>query len=154
MTLAAIGIVAFTLLAGYFAGVETGMYSINRLRIRFRAEQGERGAIILQELAWDIERLLATTLVGHNMALRLEEAGKSGVIDSYSFDGYWVGSTRSTCFWKNTVGILTEVASARLASPIHIDPMELRGDRKGLAEYRAQVNFPNPCAFSEPPPSF
>ena len=83
-------------------------------------------------------------LVGHSMSLRLEEAGKAGVIDGFQFDGYWVGGTRSTCFWKNTVGILTEVASARIASPIHIDRMELRGDRKGLAEYQAQVNFPNP----------
>jgi len=83
-------------------------------------------------------------LIGHNMSLRLEEADKSGVIDGFQFDGYWVGGTRSTCFWKNTVGILTEVASARVASPIHIDRMELRGDRKGLAEYQAQVNFPNP----------
>ncbi|MFQ5599626.1 MAG: M14 metallopeptidase family protein [Candidatus Krumholzibacteriia bacterium] len=85
-----------------------------------------------------------TALVGSNMALRLEEAGKTGVIYGYTFDGYWVGGTRSTCFWKNTVGILTEVASARIASPVHVDPMELRGNRKGLPEYRAQVNFPNP----------
>ena len=74
MTSAVIGIVACTLLAGYFSGIETGMYSINRLRIRFRAEQGERGAIILQKLASDMERLLATTLVGHNMAIHLATA--------------------------------------------------------------------------------
>lgn len=64
-----IGIVAFVIAAGYFAGVETGMYSINRLRVRFRAEQGQRGAIILQRLASDMERVVATTLVGSNLAI-------------------------------------------------------------------------------------
>ena len=64
-----VGAAAFVLLAGYFSGVETGIYSINRLRVRFRAERGQRGAAILQRLVSDTERLVATTLVGHNLAI-------------------------------------------------------------------------------------
>jgi hypothetical protein len=83
-------------------------------------------------------------LIGATMALDLEERGKSGVISGFSFDAYWPGGTRSTPWWKNTVGILTEVASPRIATPIQIDPAELEGGRKGLPDYRRQVNYPNP----------
>ena len=83
-------------------------------------------------------------LLGSNMAWRLEEAGKPGVVSSYAFDAYWIGGTRNTGWWKNVFGVLTEVASARVATPIEVAPNELRGDGKGLTEYHQQVNFPNP----------
>ena len=57
-------------------------------------------------------------LMGAAMGWRLEEAGKSGVIYNYSFDAYWPGGTRNTGWWKNMYGVLTEVASARVATPI------------------------------------
>ncbi|HUP61959.1 MAG TPA: M14 metallopeptidase family protein [Thermoanaerobaculia bacterium] len=83
-------------------------------------------------------------LIGSNMAFRLEQAGKSGLIYGYSFDAYWLGGTRNTGWWKNITGLLLEVASARIASPVYIEPNELRGGSKGLVEYKATVNHPNP----------
>jgi len=83
-------------------------------------------------------------LIGANMALRLEQAGKSGVIYGYSFDAYWPGGTKNTGWWKNMSGLLTEVASVRFASPVYLPPGELAGGRKGLIEYGVQTNFPNP----------
>ncbi|MEI6473745.1 MAG: M14 metallopeptidase family protein, partial [Holophagaceae bacterium] len=83
-------------------------------------------------------------LLGSTMSLRLEEAGKAGVAYGTMFDAYWPGGTKNTGWWKNVVGLLTEVASARLASPADIDPSELAASSKGLVEYKAQVNFPNP----------
>jgi hypothetical protein len=83
-------------------------------------------------------------VVGTNMALRLEQQKKSGVIYGYSFDAYWPGGTKNTACLKNVIGLLTEVASCRIASPVWVDASELVGGRKGLPEYRAQVNFPNP----------
>ena len=83
-------------------------------------------------------------LIGTTMALRLEQQGKSGVISSYQYDGYWPGGTRTTGYWKNISGLLTEVASARLATPVRIEPGELAGSAKGLVEYGPQANFPNP----------
>jgi len=55
-------------------------------------------------------------LIGCDMSLRLEQAGKSGVIYGYSFDAYWPGGTKNTAWYKNISGLLTEVASARLAT--------------------------------------
>jgi hypothetical protein len=83
-------------------------------------------------------------MVGSNMALRLEQAGKSGLIYGYSFDAYWIGGTRNTGWWKNITGLLLETASARIASPIYIEPSELRGGTKGLVDYKATINHPNP----------
>jgi hypothetical protein len=83
-------------------------------------------------------------LIGANMALRLEQAGKTGVIYGYAFDAYWPGGTKNTAWFKNISGLLTELASCRLATPIYIDPTELRGGAKGLVDYEAQTNFPNP----------
>jgi zinc carboxypeptidase len=83
-------------------------------------------------------------LIGSNMALRMEQAGKSGIIYGSIYDAYWPGGTMNTAWWKNISGLLTEVASVRLASPIEIAPGELAGGRKGLIEYGPQTNFPNP----------
>ena len=83
-------------------------------------------------------------LMGADMGWRLEEAGKSGVIFGYSFDAYWPGGTRNTGWWKNMYGVLTEVASAHIATPIEVSPTELQGGTKGLITYEQQINFPNP----------
>jgi hypothetical protein len=83
-------------------------------------------------------------LIGSHMALRLEQAGKSGVIYGYAFDAYWPGGTKNTAWWKNITGLLTEIASVRLATPVFVPPGELSGSRKGLIEYGPQTNFPNP----------
>lgn len=82
-------------------------------------------------------------LFGSNMSFRLEEKNKAGVIDSWVFDSYWPGGTR-TAAWKNIVSLLTEMASCNIASPIFIDDIELSAGGKGLIDYKQQVNFPNP----------
>ncbi|HSD29506.1 MAG TPA: M14 metallopeptidase family protein [Vicinamibacteria bacterium] len=83
-------------------------------------------------------------LIGANMAFRLEQAHRSGVIYGYAFDAYWPGGTKNTAWWKNVSGLLTEVASARFATPVRVEPNELSGGGKGLVEYGPQTNFPNP----------
>ncbi|HEX7706389.1 MAG TPA: M14 metallopeptidase family protein [Thermoanaerobaculia bacterium] len=83
-------------------------------------------------------------LIGANMALRLEQEGKQGLIYGYAFDSYWIGGTRNTGWWKNITGMLLEVASARIATPVYIEPNELRGGSKGLIDYKPTINHPNP----------
>jgi hypothetical protein len=83
-------------------------------------------------------------LLGTTMSLRLEEAGKTGVGHDMIYDSYWPGGTRNTAWWKNVTGLLTEVASARIATPVWIEPGELRGGEKGLPEYVRRSNFPSP----------
>ena len=88
--------------------------------------------------------LRETDIIGGFMALKLQENNKKGVAGSYGFDAYWPGGSKNTAWYKNVVGVLTEMASAKVASPIYVEPNELRVSSKGLPEYKAQVNFPDP----------
>ncbi|MBT8386263.1 MAG: hypothetical protein KJO12_02535, partial [Ignavibacteria bacterium] len=58
---------------------------------------------------------------------------------------YWPGSTE-TCIWKNVIGFLTEAASSKYATPIYIEPNELKVYGKGLSEYEISINMPEPWA--------
>jgi hypothetical protein len=58
-----------------------------------------------------------TTLLGQAMAARLLEDGKTGVVWGEMYNGYWQGANSTTPWWHNVLGLLTEVASARPASP-------------------------------------
>jgi hypothetical protein len=82
--------------------------------------------------------------IGTQMSLRLEQQGKSGVAYSYIFDAYWPGGTKNTAWWKNVVGLLTEVASTKMGTPVEVSVNELSGGGKGLIDYVPQTNFPNP----------
>lgn len=82
--------------------------------------------------------------IGSLMSWRLEAAGKAGVAWGYQFDAYWPGGTKNTAWFKNIAGLLTEVASVRLATPVEVAPTDLKGGSKGLVDYRQQVNFPSP----------
>jgi len=88
-------------------------------------------------------------LIGSLMSMRLEQAGKSGVISGWAFDASWPGGSKNTAWWKNVTGILTEVASVRVATPVDVPSTELRGGGKGLVSYGTQVNFPNPWRGGE-----
>ncbi len=83
-------------------------------------------------------------LLGHAMALAMEEDGRQGVLQSAMFDYYWPGYEDSAPLGHNVVGLLSEAASVDVASPVRVSPIELQGTARGLPEYRAQVNFPNP----------
>ncbi len=61
----------------------------------------------------------------------MTKEGLAGVSQHYLFDDYWPGSTE-TCIWKNVIGILTECASVKYATPIFIEPNELKVRGKDL----------------------
>jgi hypothetical protein len=83
-------------------------------------------------------------LLGHAMALAMEEDGRAGVVQNAMYDYYWPGYEDSAPLGHNTICLLTEVASVRVASPITVAPTELQGSPRGLPDYRPQINFPNP----------
>ena len=82
--------------------------------------------------------------IGAEMGLALEERGKSGVANSVIYDLWWHGGARSTPTRHNMVGVITEAASVRIATPIVQDTSKLRGHARGLPKYERRVNFPNP----------
>jgi hypothetical protein len=86
----------------------------------------------------------ALNLIGSSMQLACEEHGRSGVISNAYFDAYWEGPSNQVGWWHNQIGLLSEAASANVASPIFIEPGELRGDEAGFPRYEQGLYFPNP----------
>jgi hypothetical protein len=88
-------------------------------------------------------------LLGNAMALELERHGRSGVVSNALFDYYWPGYEDSAPLGHNTICVLTEVASAKLATPVTVRPQDLSGSPAGLPEYKPAINFPNPWPGGE-----
>jgi hypothetical protein len=57
-------------------------------------------------------------LFGQSQAAALEAAGKTGIIYNSTYTNYWQGAMAWAGWWHNQVGLLTEVASARIATPV------------------------------------
>ena len=103
--------------------------------------------LVWREISW----------YGAHMAYKLEEAGKTGVLNASLFPAWshlgfhWMGN------YHNIASMLTESAHAKLATPMYIHRSQLKGedDRRQLLDeggntlrafphYKAQTNFPHP----------
>jgi hypothetical protein len=90
--------------------------------------------LLWRELSW----------FGGHIAYRLEEAGKTGIINDAMFPGWGHFGWHWITPFHNIVGMLTESASARIASPLFIQPDQLRAESLQFPAYEAQSNFPHP----------
>jgi putative hemolysin len=63
----------------FFAGIETGLISINRLRLRHLVRRKVPGADIIQFFLQNPDALLGTTLVGTNIAVTVSSVIAAGV---------------------------------------------------------------------------
>jgi hypothetical protein len=57
-------------------------------------------------------------ILGQSQAAALEAAGKEGIIYNATYTNFWEGAMAWSGWWHNQIGLLTEVASVRVASPI------------------------------------
>ena len=87
-------------------------------------------------------------LLGHAMALALEEDGRQGVVQNALYDYYWPGYEDSAPLGHNTVTILTEAASVRVATPITVAKDQLTGGL-GFPDHSPTTRFPNPWPGGE-----
>ena len=60
--------------AGFLSGYETGIYCLNRYRLRIRAARGERPAMQVQRLLTRPHHLIASILLGTNVCIYLATA--------------------------------------------------------------------------------
>lgn len=92
-------------------------------------------------------------LIGHKIAADAEAAGFKGVITNALYDTWWHGGFRTAPYFHNSIGILTEAASARLMTPARVTPEQLRrsstrGMPSALPDAPA-TNFPSPWPGGE-----
>lgn len=90
--------------------------------------------LVWREMSW----------YGAHIAYKEEEAGLSGVINMAIYSGWGHFGFHWITPFHNVAGMLTESASARLATPLYIHSDQLRGGTRGLPTYAEQTTFPNP----------
>jgi zinc carboxypeptidase len=85
-------------------------------------------------------------LIGHKMAADVTAAGFKGVLTNALYDTWWHGGFRTAPYYHNSIGILTEAASARLMSPSNVTREQLtRSNTRGMRSAgEAVTNFPEP----------
>src|SRR3954467_13045583 len=72
-------------------------------------------------------------ILGQSQAAALEAAGKEGIIYSSTYTNFWEGAMAWSGWWHNQIGLLTEVASARVAAPIDQQRAGSAGGARGAA---------------------
>ncbi len=91
------------------------------------------------------------TIFGQMQAAALEAAGKDGIMHNSTYTSFWQGAMAWTGWWHNEVGLLTEAASARIATPVVQE--FANADRPGI---KVALIGPNPTSLSPelplPPP--
>jgi Zinc carboxypeptidase len=87
-------------------------------------------------------------LIGHKMAADVTAAGFKGVLTNALYDTWWHGGFRTAPYFHNSVGILTEAASARIMSPSNVTREQLmRSGTRGMrSAMEVTTNFPDPWA--------
>lgn len=91
-------------------------------------------------------------ILGQSQAAALEAAGKEGIIYNSTYTNFWQGAMAWAGWWHNQVGLLTEVASARVAAPIEQQRAQLGRPPAATPEAsQAQRQAQSPNAPLPPP---
>ncbi|MCP5047563.1 MAG: peptidase M14 [bacterium] len=83
-------------------------------------------------------------MLGKHVAADMQEKGFKGVVTGMIFNAFFEGTMSKTPLWHNMVGILSEMASARIATPLYLP-------RGSLGRYGAEVpRYSKVTAFPDP----
>jgi len=83
------------------------------------------------------------SIYGQSQAAAMEAKGMTGIIYNATYTNYWEGALAWAGWWHNQVGLLTEAASVRIATPTmqqmadpnHPPPPETGGGRGGFGGF-------------------
>lgn len=95
-------------LTGLFAGLETGVYTLNRVRLAVREARGDRAAIRLRHELADPGRTLSTLLLGTNVSSYIASYGLAAVLHEVGLEGWTLVAFEAAVFTP-MVFILAEV---------------------------------------------
>jgi hypothetical protein len=74
----------------------------------------------------------------------LEQEEKHGIESAATYPGEFMPTFNYVPCWHNICGMLTESASAKLATPLYVHYHQLKASRRGRPEYKTQMGFPHP----------
>ncbi|MCJ7682444.1 MAG: peptidase M14 family protein, partial [Candidatus Aminicenantes bacterium] len=81
---------------------------------------------------------------GAHIAYKLEENGKKGILNAAQYPGWGHFGWHWITPFHNIAGMLTESASAKLATPLYVHPEQLQAGARQFPRYEAQSTFPSP----------
>ena len=106
-------LVALVALSAYFSATETAFTSLNRIRLKTRADDGDKRAARTLALAADFDRLLSTLLIGNNIVNNV--ATTIGAVLFIQLIGSGKGPTVSATVLTIVILIFGEVTPKSLA---------------------------------------
>lgn len=106
-------LVALVALSAYFSATETAFTSLNRIRLKTRADDGDKRAARTLALAADFDRLLSTLLIGNNIVNNV--ATTIGAVLFIQLIGPGKGPTVSATVLTIVILIFGEVTPKSLA---------------------------------------
>ena len=106
-------LVALVALSAYFSATETAFTSLNRIRLKTRADDGDKRAARTLALAADFDRLLSTLLIGNNIVNNV--ATTIGAVLFIQLIGSGKGPTVSATVLTVVILIFGEVTPKSLA---------------------------------------
>lgn len=106
-------LVALVALSAYFSATETAFTSLNRIRLKTRADDGDKRAARTLALAADFDRLLSTLLIGNNIVNNV--ATTIGAVLFIQLIGPGKGRTVSATVLTIVILIFGEVTPKSLA---------------------------------------
>ena len=109
--------------SAFFSGSETALSSFNRIRMRNRAESGDKGAALALKIADDYDKTISTILIGNNI---VNMASSSlGTVMAVALVGQQWGPTVSTVVMTLLVLIFGEILPKSLAKE-HAESIAIR----------------------------
>lgn len=83
-------------------------------------------------------------MLGKHVVSDLHDQGFKGVVTGMRFNAFFEGTMSKTPLWHNMVGILSEMASARLATPIYLPRGSLGPYGPEIPKYSRVTDFLDP----------
>jgi len=83
-------------------------------------------------------------MLGKHVAADLHQQGFKGILTGKPFNAFFEGTMSKTPLWHNMVGILSEMASARIATPIYFPRGSLGKYGSERLQYSRVTNFLDP----------
>lgn len=103
------------IMSGYFSATETAFNTLNKLRVKTKADDGDKRAKLVLKLTDNYDRLLSTILVGNNIVNILAASLTTLLFVDWCNGDSGLGSTLSTVVLTVVVLIFGEVTPKSLA---------------------------------------
>ncbi|MDE7087127.1 MAG: hemolysin family protein [Clostridia bacterium] len=108
-------VIVCIILSGYFSATETAFTAVNKIRLRAKADDGDKGAKRVLKLADKYDRLLTTILIGNNVVNILASSLFTLLLISLIPKNEGLATTLSTVILTVVVLIFGEITPKTLA---------------------------------------